>query len=128
VNLLTFTFPGEPIPKGRPRKDRGHWHTPARTEKAENSIRWQLKAAHVTPTSEPVAVELHYRCKSHTADLDNLIKLTLDAATGYLWEDDRQVWQIIAEVERGSSNPETVISVTRVEQSLQRTCNNGGAA
>lgn len=45
------------------------------------------------------------------ADLDNLVKLVLDALNGLAWEDDRQVVTLRAHVLRGSDRAETVIKV-----------------
>ena len=111
--MTTFTFPGEPVPKGRPRSSMsGRTYTPRRTKDADDAIRWELQAQWMKPTSEPVQVALYFHCKSQTADLDNLVKLVLDAAQGFLWENDRQVCRIVAEVERGSSEPETRLAVS----------------
>jgi Holliday junction resolvase RusA-like endonuclease len=118
--VTVYTFPGEPVPKGRPRHDQGRWHTPTRTENAEKAIRWELKAQHAKLTGEPVRVELDFRCKSQTADLDNLVKLVLDACQGFLWANDKQVCQISAEVERGVSDPKTILHVVeRPDEELQ---------
>lgn len=128
VGGSTYTFPGEPIPKGRPRSTRsGHTYTPARTKQAEDAIRWELIAGCAKPIVGPVQVALYFHCKSKTADLDNLVKLCLDACqkpkgstarTGYLWENDRQVCRIVAEVERGSSEPETRLVVSAYDGTL----------
>jgi Holliday junction resolvase RusA-like endonuclease len=116
--MTTYIFPGEPVPKGRPRSTHsGHTYTPTRTKQGEEAIRWELKAQGAKPIDQPtlVAVNLQFRCKSKTADLDNLVKLVLDAAQGFLWENDRQVCRIVAEVERGSSEPETRLVVSAYE-------------
>ncbi len=109
--MRTYTFPGEPVPKGRPRSTRTHTYTPLRTRQAEEAIRWQLKAQGATPTTKPVEVVLHFACKSQTADLDNLVKTYLDAAQGFLWQNDRQVHRIVAELERGAAEPQTQLLV-----------------
>ena len=115
-----YTFPGEPVPKGRPRTMRnGHTYTPRRTVEAERAIHTYLMAQRARPTSGPVQVALYFHCKSQTADLDNLVKLVLDAAQGFLWENDRQVCRIVAEVERGSSKPETRLAVSAFEQTYE---------
>jgi len=120
--MTVYTFPGEPVPKGRPRSTRsGHTYTPVRTKRAEDAIRWELKAQGAKPTSEPVQVALYFHCKSQTADLDNLIKLVLDAANGYLYDDDRQVYRIVAEIERGASEPETRLAVSSINTRYKRT-------
>jgi Holliday junction resolvase RusA-like endonuclease len=109
---VSFTFPGEPVPKGRPRSNRsGHTYTPTRTKQAEDAIRWELKAQGAKPTSEPVFVTVCFDCKSATSDLDNLLKLVLDAAQGLLYENDRQVVEIHVYLERGVEKPETRLIV-----------------
>ena len=97
----------------------GHTYTPRRTVEAERAIHTYLMAQHARPTSEPVQVALYFHCKSQTADLDNLVKLVLDAAQGFLWENDKQVCRIVAEVERGSSEPGTRLAVSAFEQTYE---------
>lgn len=119
--MTIYVFPGEPVPKGRPRSNRsGHTYTPARTKQAEEAIRWQLKAQGAKPTSEPVYVTVCFDCKSATSDLDNLLKLVLDASQDLLFENDRQVVEIHAYLERGSDHPETRLVVEPIEQTLRR--------
>ena len=43
---MTFTIPGEPVGKGRPRVDRGRAHTPAKTKAYEEKVAWCYKQAH----------------------------------------------------------------------------------
>lgn len=104
--------PGDPVAKGRPRFGPSGTYTPAKTVAAEEALAWQLKRACRKPTSEPVAIVLEFRCKTRRrADIDNLIKLVLDAANGIVYDDDQQVIDLTASVIRGCDHPGTFIRV-----------------
>lgn len=114
----SLTFFTEPTPKGRPRCGKGgRVFTPQKTRDAEaliaNAIREFIMENEITPFSkeEPLRVNLRLMCKRPKSkgkgdiipkttkpDLDNYIKLVLDAAndTG-LWDDDSQVVEILAQ-------------------------------
>lgn len=50
----------------------------------------------VRPLDGPVAVELHVFRPRKSGDLDNTLKVLLDALKGVAWEDDRQIISIRA--------------------------------
>lgn len=106
-----------PTPKGRPRfTSHGRTYTPAATMKAEKEVADKLRLAAigwggVWPKTGPLAVEVDFmmpvpqswskkkKQQAHDGDLwhtsrpdvDNLLKLVLDAANGVLWVDDAQI-------------------------------------
>lgn len=106
-----------PTPKGRPRfTSHGRAYTPAATMKAEKEVADKLRLAAigwggVWPKTGPLAVEVDFimpvpqswskkkKQQAHNGDLwhtgrpdvDNLLKLVLDAANGVLWIDDAQI-------------------------------------
>ena len=112
----TFVVPGKPRTKGRPRMTRrGRAYTPAATHEAERAI----AAAYDGPVfTGPVVVEVDYFwTEQHitvrdwndivgpddnppiwTGDVDNLVKLTLDAlqTDQVCLMDDKQVLQVVA--------------------------------
>ena len=107
---MRITVPGDPVAKGRPRRSRYGAYTPERTRIHEDAVRWILKAACEEPIVGAVKLGLTFtlsipkswsRKKREAAiinpwhtgkpDLDNLVKLLLDAANGVLWDDDAQV-------------------------------------
>ena len=102
--LLKMWIPGEPVPKGRPRLGaNGNVRTPESTVDGENWVRSCLIQATVGMTINPKGefeVLVFYFCRSKVTDLDNLIKLDLDALNGYVWMDDRQVTHIDATLYR----------------------------
>lgn len=112
---FTFTIPGDPIPKGRPRGEvrtgeyGGHYvkmHTPKQTQEAEENVGWSFKAEY--PGQEPLTGDVWLNLtfaeapkpRQRQSDLDNLQKLVLDGLNGVAWADDKQVVLIHAFVWR----------------------------
>jgi Holliday junction resolvase RusA-like endonuclease len=132
MKSITFLVTGAPIPQPRPRfrsipmgkgKARAQAYTPAKHKVTV----WRKKVAaclarmNLTPTTEPVRVQLNFfikRPKAHfgtggnegrlrdsapefpvtksTGDIDNLVKAVLDEMNGVVFEDDAQVLHLIA--------------------------------
>lgn len=106
---MEFRIIGEPVAKGRPKMTRqGHAYTPAKTRTAETNVRAQvvaqlpsgfipLKGAiHIQaifyrqrPKSDPKRIFPTTRC-----DIDNYMKLLMDAINTVVFEDDSQVVDI----------------------------------
>jgi Holliday junction resolvase RusA-like endonuclease len=116
--LFEYTIIGNPTPKGRPRFTKsGHAYTPKKTRDAEAKIKFMLQIAASVHSKLPaknfcnvfVSFYLHRpkRLQKKTSppeaiphdkrpDLDNLVKLLIDASNGILFDDDAQIHQIIA--------------------------------
>ena len=47
-------------------------------------------------------------------DVDNMLKLILDALNGVVWKDDAQVTEVSGRVARGVSNPRTAVLLYRI--------------
>lgn len=110
MNSYTFTAFGKPKSKERPRMTRsGRTYTPQATLQAEARIREQYDG----PLFEgPLKVEIRYLADQQEitiielvdwdnisrlrADVDNLVKCSLDALNKYAWNDDSQVKSITA--------------------------------
>lgn len=115
MKVVSFTIPGAPVAKGRPKFSvRGGFakaYTPAKTRNAEKHIAECFKQAYPDfkmPVKGPIKLyvtffmpiptslskkkqkELAAVCAWHTKkpDLDNLVKLVNDALNGIAWEDD----------------------------------------
>jgi Holliday junction resolvase RusA-like endonuclease len=124
---MRLVIPVEPTAKGRPRVVRGKnghsvTYTPDKTVNAEERIRWHLREHGVRPFAEKVALTVSLTFwvqKPKTAkktaqpvtrpDLDQYVKLVLDACNGFLWHDDSQVVEIIARKDYGE--PSIVLDV-----------------
>lgn len=96
----------------RPRFGNGHAYTPAKAHDAMREIKDAFKASGGTmaPKGEPVTLSVTaYRDMPKTTprrvesvpdvvkpDIDNVLKLVMDALNGVAWHDDSQVNRIIA--------------------------------
>ena len=107
----TVTIDRKPKAKARPRHTKGgQVFTPKSTTDEEKAIGWIWAQEGDKPFDCPVEVHLVYTPKQtiihvvespHRAttlrgDLDNYVKLTLDALNGIAWDDDGQVVRITA--------------------------------
>lgn len=102
MRSASFTVPGEPTSKARPRVTRkGNTYTPASTVRAEEAVRSAyLVAGHGMIAGPDQVVSAHFtfhRYERMVRDADNLIKVVLDALNGIAYPDDSQAesgsWQ-----------------------------------
>lgn len=127
--ILDVWVPGEPQRKQRPvvrqpfpLKDgsgmsKARAFTPGQTVQAEATWGWIIKAAtrHRMVTDRlGVRVDFFSSGGRHKPDIDNCVKLILDAANNILWADDQQVAVVYARITRGSRNPGTNLLVWRL--------------
>ena len=98
--MITFTIPGIPIPKARPRVMKGGWtYTPKRTKDMEEYIRIiaqkvlkRTKDSILGPNcTEKLFVSVVFYGARSNADLDNLFKTVTDACQGVLYKNDSQI-------------------------------------
>lgn len=100
---------GPPVPKARPRVVNGHTYTPKRTKAYEDRIGWawreQIPAWFFYGN---ICVSLRVweepRSPQKQGDVDNYIKVALDALNGIAFKDDRSVIRVEAEVTRNSTD------------------------
>lgn len=96
--LVAFTVPGEPMSKARARVVNGHAFTPERTRVAEAKVQAAFLGSRkrYAPKAEAgyrVEAEFHAYTRQRR-DVDNMLKLVLDALNGLAWVDDNQVVEI----------------------------------
>ena len=72
---------------------------------------WTARAAGVRPTSKPVAVWAIFYRPRKAGDLDNRIKILLDAMEGIAYDDDRQVIELHAKLADDKDNPRVEFEV-----------------
>lgn len=87
-----------PVPKGRPRVVDGKAYTPKETKRAERDLAqlYRLQAECRPDWNGYVSVKVDVHTPSGKGDLDNYVKLMLDALNGIAWKDDRSVVEIMA--------------------------------
>lgn len=104
TRILDVTIPGNPFPKERPRTARGRTYTPPKTEAAELLVAAHVRKAFDEPapvTSAVVVGGAFYREGWVRCDLDNLVKLVLDAMNGLVYTDDFVVMRHEFDLHRG---------------------------
>jgi Holliday junction resolvase RusA-like endonuclease len=116
--IATFTIPGNPKPKERPRVVRGHTYTPDATVAAETAVLDAFYDTYPfwTPVETLVGLTVRfYRETRVRADIDNLVKLIQDALNRHLYLDDVQIVRLEATKEyAGKGNGRTVVTVTEI--------------
>lgn len=116
--------PGEPKSKCRPRFSRsGHAYSSAKQRRAESALGLRLLAAFKNePFPGNVAVGcIFFRPNRQRIDVDNLLKLVMDAATGICWKDDSQVTAQFGVIELDAEQPRTVIVMGEHVSTMDRT-------
>lgn len=131
VETITFTVPGKPVPKGRPRFARGHTYTPKKTRDYETLMAIKAKEAMrgrkpfekalvlIVRVFNPIPVAFGKMKSLHAQeqkirpivrpDLDNNIKC-IDALNGICFKDDSQIVTIVAS-KYYSTNPRMEIEI-----------------
>lgn len=137
----SFTVPGVPVAKGRPRMTirGGHprAYTPEKTEKYENLVRLAFyeEYGETVPASGPIEIEIRAYFpvpksfskkkkqqallgilhKTTKPDLDNIQKAIQDGLNGVAFADDSQIYKYAAS--KGFSDvPRVDIKITEVEE------------
>lgn len=115
MTAWTFTVPGQPVPKGRPRLAEGRVYTPKRTKDYELKVAQYALAAGVrcAPKGQQVGLEIEV-CYKRDMDLDNAEKSALDGLNGIAYADDRQVVELISS-KAPSLNPRLIVSIHWME-------------
>lgn len=80
------------------------------------TVRWQLRAAGITPTQRDVALRVKVYRKQRRGDLDNFNKVLLDAMQDIVYVDDNQVKELHAYLHDDKHNPRVEVEVYRPAQ------------
>lgn len=131
-NVYKFTVPGNPVGKGRPRLSRGVIYTPRETSDYESWIVHNFKYQYprVLPSTQCISLTIiaTYHTPKKTKhieprgkgypDLDNVIKIVMDALNGVAYGDDSQVVCIYSH-KRYSEESQLEIEIREVESLCQ---------
>jgi len=120
IETICFEIEGKPVPKGRPRINMrsARIYTPKTTAQEESRIRTAILTDYMNTYNKykdfqggvelclgyyfpfPSTIKKSERINGlwhrRKPDLDNLVKLTVDAFNGYLYKDDNQIFCIKA--------------------------------
>lgn len=129
-----FTVDGEPASKARARwgGGKGKPYTPKSTKEAENKIGWLFRQAvgpFIPNSTDAFGVFAAFHCATRQRrDVDNMIKLVLDALNGIAWVDDMQVSEVAGRVARGTADARTEVLIYRTlaNPAPTRPCKNCG--
>jgi crossover junction endodeoxyribonuclease RusA len=86
----------------------------ARTWKGVAELR--VSTANLVSLNGPVKLDIHVYRPRKVGDLDNAIKLSVDALSKYAYYDDEQVTEIHAYRHDDKANPRVEISIERAEE------------
>lgn len=113
--IRKYVIPGPPVVQQRHRKGMyGNMYDPTKEEKIR--MGWMMIEQGARPLSGPIGIEVVFYGAKKVGDLDNMIKALCDAGNGILWEDDRQVVAIEAQVIRGGNREQTVFVIKQLEE------------
>lgn len=72
----------------------------------KEEYKWEMLTAKQKILDCPLQVRLVlYFSENRTHDIDNYCKLVMDAGTGILWVDDKQIYKLIIEKKHDKENP-----------------------
>ncbi len=118
---FSFTVPGQPIPKGRPRIAPGHSRpfTPPETVAYEKKVRRSAVAAGVHPLRGMVGIQLRFFRQSRVrVDWDNLAKAITDGINLLAYADDAQIHQAAVVKGYDSANPRCEVRVWEIPEEI----------
>lgn len=137
--IVNFTIPGEPVSKARARftnyKSPGRMYTPEKTRNAEKLVALQFRSQKGPHTLDPeitygIIATFHNGTRQRR-DVDNMLKLLLDALNGVAWVDDNQVTEVAGRKTFGNKHDartEVTIYETGVMNHPTRKCHQCGQA
>lgn len=114
---------GDPIVKSRARvvRNGSQTYTPAKTRHAQALLAMTLRSAIPRFTGNVAIVCIFRRSNRQRCDVDNLLKLVLDAGTqANLWDDDSQVTALVGVLEHDPADPRSTIVFTHHESTMAR--------
>ena len=118
ITLYSFSVPGRPVPKARPRVTRWGTYTPSQTRDYEKRVldAWKEQQLPMLPAETPIRISvkawiplpmsMSQRRRlalngtphtGHRADVDNIVKSVCDALNGHAYPDDCAIWRIEGE-------------------------------
>jgi Holliday junction resolvase RusA-like endonuclease len=122
-----FVVPGDPVAwerAGQNRQKGVPGYTPAKTRAGKAAVAEAFRAVQpdwVVDRERAFGLytELHVGTLART-DVDNMVKLVMDALNQVVWDDDRQVADVLARIERGVADPHTLVMLYPAPENRHR--------
>jgi Holliday junction resolvase RusA-like endonuclease len=120
MTVASFTVPGRPVPKQRPRLGRnGNIYTPKNCREYEKAVGWAARQLFKNPLEGPVELHVRLYLNSKGGDLDNYIKAICDGLNGVAWLDDSQVERLMASMainEVAAERADVLVRLVEIEE------------
>jgi len=112
--MISFTLPLPPSANRywRHANNRAYLSTEAKLYK--RAVYYLLKSKRITPLQNEVAIKLNVYRQRKAGDLDNRIKVCLDALNGLAYKDDSQIVEIHAHRHDDKLNPRIEVELSSV--------------
>lgn len=120
MNNLSFTIPGPPVGKERPRVVNGRTFTPKKTIDYERLVQGTFIGAQLGRAWDrggQFSVQIYVSvCSLQHPDCDNIAKAILDALNGHAWDDDKQVTQVYVSVNYLEAPPSVRVTLLQTHE------------
>lgn len=114
MRVISFTIPGRPVPKGRPRLGvrgrKAFIYTPPKTREYEQLVGWTAKSLGCKPIEGPVHVTMNIFSRGKL-DVDNAAKSILDGLNGIAYWDDSQVIELLVRKHKVKSKADERVEI-----------------
>ncbi len=108
---IHFTIPYPPSGNTYWRHNRGRTHVSDEARKYRRGVQMRALTQGLKPLAGPVCVSIALYRPARRGDLDNSLKVLLDALRGVAFQDDSQVEELHARRFEDKYNPRAVVSV-----------------
>lgn len=113
--LISLVLPYPPSANIYWRNYRGHVVMSEDARVYKTAVGWQCQALQMAPHTGPVRLTLTFYRPAKRGDLDNGIKVTLDALNGHAYNDDSQIVEIHAYRREDKRNPRVEVDIVPME-------------
>ena len=114
---ITLTLPLPPSANRNWKASGSRVYKSVEASQYQHDVRWECRAAGIDPLQGKVAVIIDAYFTHTRSDLDNVTKVLFDALNGFVWQDDRQVYQMCLTKHIDRSNPRIELQVMEIETS-----------
>jgi len=108
---MKFTLPYPPSANRYWRNFRGRMVVSEVARQYKTEVGWTLKAAQCEAIGEPVRITLHVYRPQRRGDLDNTLKVLLDACNGIAYNDDSQIQELHAILDDDKERPRVEVEI-----------------